>query len=47
MFGEKGRELGPRDQVDAVVEIDVASVRNNVDFLWFGRLLESVLTEDA
>ena len=47
MFGEKGRELGPRDQVHPVVEVNVTSAGNNVEFLRFGRFLECLLAEDA
>ena len=47
MFAEKGREPGPRDQVHAVVEIDVTSIRNNVKFLRLRSFLEGVLAEDA
>jgi len=35
MFSEKGREFVPWDQVHAVVEINVAGVGNDVEFLRF------------
>ena len=38
-LSEEGRELVPRDQVHAVVEIDMSRARNNEEFLRFRRLV--------
>ncbi|MEG4073206.1 hypothetical protein QUA30_11115 [Microcoleus sp. Pol14C2] len=45
MLIEKGRKLVPRDKVHPVVQIDMASVRNDVEFLWFGGALIGIFAE--
>ena len=47
MLTKEGRELVERDQVHAVVEIDMSRVRNDEQFLRLGGELVSVLAELA
>src|SRR5437773_7615552 len=45
ILSEKGRQLVERDKLHAVVEVNVAGVRNDEQFLWLTRTPVSLLTE--
>ena len=45
MLGEKGRELVEQDKLHPVVEVNVAGVRNDDQFLWLTGELVSLFTE--
>ena len=42
MLIEERLELVPRDQVHAVIQIDVSGTRDNEQFLWLGRPLVGI-----
>lgn len=46
VLGEEGGQLVPRDEVNAVVEIDVAGTRDDVELLGLRSPAEGVLAED-
>jgi hypothetical protein len=37
MLSEEGLELAPRNEVYAIVQVDVTSARDNEQLLWLGR----------
>ena len=45
MLIEERLELVPRDQVHAVIQIDVSGARDNEQFLWLGRPLVGIFAE--